>query len=471
LPPGFYDSAWQRQITALQEAVAARDSNSLRRALAEMTSNDTAFCATRNGKPDFEPVLDEISNEFTSLWTVTLPHILQLARMAPKVLGEHEVCLLQAGGDQSQLTLSRTKVATLLALAFLGVLPGTRASMAPLVWPKAGCAFRPNVEKLKCFLQYFDETRTFTSSNDSDIILVRTRLGLKEARQFDTLDGWKASKKCLRNMTVFPLSTSMQESKAPAHVDFSNSSVGGGIFLNAPGASAQEEILFATHPELCVATILAPEPLMDDEVLLVKGARRFVHHMGYLDTFCYAGPIHQQQQEEANRWYIAMDASRYNGGGLNRPFSMDHAYQIMNANRDLHKALCGFRAAAQLLNTDNHAVPTVATGNWGSGAFGGAAAVKALLQWMAASEADVDLEYFPWNDPVLVSELPSLVQCARCTGATVGMLMRALLSTASAATEEPNGRFCDDGKAFLATVENSLMEATGFDIDKRPLTS
>ena len=66
--------------------------------------------------------------------------------------------------------------------------------------------------------------------------------------------------------------------------------------------------------------------------------------------------------------------------------------------RDLHKALCGFRAA-KLSHPDRG---FCATGNWGCGAFGGSPAVKLFVQWVAASLAGLEgLEYYPWDDAVL----------------------------------------------------------------------
>jgi len=64
--------------------------------------------------------------------------------------------------------------------------------------------------------------------------------------------------------------------------------------------------------------------------------------------------------------------------------------------RELNKAYCGFRC------TDDAAAAsepcTVATGNWGCGAFGGDPAVKFLVQLMAASHAQRPLFYFTFDD-------------------------------------------------------------------------
>ena len=115
-------------------------------------------------------------------------------------------------------------------------------------------------------------------------------------------------------------------SPAPLHVDFANARVGGGIFLNAPGATAQEEITFATHPELCAATVLC-EVLRDDEALLIQGARHFCRHSGFLDTFSFLEGV---KRSDPDFFYdavqVVIDARIYDSGGIGRPYRYDHKF-------------------------------------------------------------------------------------------------------------------------------------------------
>ena len=48
-------------------------------------------------------------------------------------------------------------------------------------------------------------------------------------------------------------------------------SPGGGVLLNTPGSTAQEEITFATHPELCAAKLRAIPSLDYAESLVLAG--------------------------------------------------------------------------------------------------------------------------------------------------------------------------------------------------------
>jgi len=68
----------------------------------------------------------------------------------------------------------------------------------------------------------------------------------------------------------------------------------------------------------------------------------------------------------------------------------------------------------------------VATGNWGCGAFGGDFALKALLQWCAASEAGREVHYYAYDD---ANAAPLETMPGRLLGAgirTVGELFQLL---------------------------------------------
>ncbi|XP_056097652.1 poly(ADP-ribose) glycohydrolase [Rhinichthys klamathensis goyatoka] len=69
--------------------------------------------------------------------------------------------------------------------------------------------------------------------------------------------------------------------------------------------------------------------------------------------------------------------------------------------RELNKAFCGF--ARPGVESEN--LSAVATGNWGCGAFGGDTRLKAVLQMMAAAEAERDLMYFTFGDVDLLRDV------------------------------------------------------------------
>merc|ERR1712048_947300 len=88
------------------------------------------------------------------------------------------------------------------------------------------------------------------------------------------------------------------------------------------------------------------------------------------------------------------------------------------------------KASAAFLPTDDNALqqwPTIATGNWGCGAFGGDVHLKALLQWMAASEVERHIKYFPFDNPV-DGDLREIADHLVNTGTTVSTLWQRLLA-------------------------------------------
>ena len=93
--------------------------------------------------------------------------------------------------------------------------------------------------------------------------------------------------------------------------------------------------------------------------------------------------------------------------------------------RELNKACAGFQGANEAMQKE---VATVATGNWGCGVFQGFVELKAVLQWLAASEDGISLRYFPFDAPFG----PRLTECTQTLvdrQVTVGQLWRGLVFT------------------------------------------
>lgn len=322
-PEDFFLTRWPHISQGLDLVGRCSDAGALRASL-QAISDDSNFHAARHGKPDFEAVLDDIP-ESEHFFATLLPKMVQLVQDAPKRFSSKCVPLL-VQGIAEHVFLTYEEVATLLAMAFFGLLPNN-ASISPLYFPKDGCAFPPNTEKLRCFLSYFeditsDSSAIFTtpSTASGGMRVTRALLGA------DTTTLQELETNTCRLCQVIPhdLRTPISQSSALLHVDFANARVGGGIFLNAPGATAQEEITFATHPELCIATVLC-DVLRDDEALLIQGARHFCRHAGFLDTFSFTGKVHPSEPDFKNAAVqVVIDAKMYDGGGIGRPYRYDY---------------------------------------------------------------------------------------------------------------------------------------------------
>lgn len=126
-----------------------------------------------------------------------------------------------------------------------------------------------------------------------------------------------------------------------------------------------------------------------DEVVIVRGARRFTQYSGYQNSFRYEGPT-------STDWRIPRGVRRrVQSISVMDACFKDH-FQLDMVVRDTDKALAAFSAQALSLGregADTHSRPTVATGKWGCGAFGGLTPHKLLQQAMAATLAGVDLEF------------------------------------------------------------------------------
>ena len=280
----FFKKQWMTISEGLRKVSESSDSASLRSHL-QAISSDANFHATRAGKPDFEAVLDYIP-ESKDFFSRILQKIVRLAEAAFSFESKDVQLLVQGVADVVFLTYP--EVATILALAFLGLLPNGRKYESTLLSKRRMCISS----------QYRKTTLFFWA------ILIRFRKQLVMNRVYV----WVA---------LFDLSSWLWRIWRPALVDcakcdfmtFANQStnrkphcmwtlpmpvLAGGIFLNAPGATAQEEITFATHPELCIATILC-DALQDNEAVLIHGARHFLSTRGVPRYVRFPG-------ERATRW-------------------------------------------------------------------------------------------------------------------------------------------------------------------------
>eukprot|EP00795_Rhopilema_esculentum_P013150 gene13150-3943_t len=170
-------------------------------------------------------------------------------------------------------------------------------------------------------------------------------------------------------------------------VDFANRLVGGGVIGEG---CVQEEIRFLICPELILSRLFV-ERLDPNETLLVRGAERFSDYTGYAQTYTFRNDyIDLTPRDRWGRLYtevVAMDAHVFH------TYSQQFAQSMLK--RELNKAHCAFQSIDNL-----DFLPAVATGNWGCGAFGGDARLKALIQLIAAAVSSRDLIYFTFGDTV-----------------------------------------------------------------------
>ncbi|KAK6772932.1 hypothetical protein RDI58_028170 [Solanum bulbocastanum] len=222
------------------------------------------------------------------------------------------------------------------------------------------------------------------------------------------------------------------QSREAIEVDFANMYLGGGALVRG---CVQEEIRFMINPELIAGMLFLP-CMADNEAIEIVGTERFSSYAGYASSFRFNGDYVDKKDIDVlgrrKTRIVAIDAlccpgkSQYRLEGLlretNKAFCgfMDqckrHQYQQLFKDDQTVKATGG-RSIVNLLslghtstssqategtsgnqlarNHKGHGCPPfdnqheigVVTGNWGCGAFGGDPQLKAMLQWIAASQA------------------------------------------------------------------------------------
>eukprot|EP00795_Rhopilema_esculentum_P013309 gene13309-4153_t len=174
-------------------------------------------------------------------------------------------------------------------------------------------------------------------------------------------------------------------------VDFANAYVGGG-----PGGT-QEELMLGISPESLPISILNADPLRSNECIVITGAKKYAEYKGYGLDAIYLGK-NVQKWNWAARKIIAIDALWFQKGtGENRFEQMREDL----LRREVLKCFVGFSSQTN----------GISTGHWGCGAFGGDKEIKAILQVIGASAANVKhLNFFSFGDKVFADDFGSMLQ-------------------------------------------------------------
>uniref|UniRef100_A0A7M4ETU8 Poly(ADP-ribose) glycohydrolase n=1 Tax=Crocodylus porosus TaxID=8502 RepID=A0A7M4ETU8_CROPO len=232
-------------------------------------------------------------------------------------------------------------------------------------------------------------------------------------------------------------------------VDFANRFVGGGV---TGTGLVQEEIRFLINPELIVSRLIT-EVLDHNECLIVTGSEQYSEYTGYAETYRWARS--HEDKTPRDEWkrrcteIVAIDAFHF------RRF-LDQ-FSPEKIKRELNKAYCGFARP----NVPPQHLSAIATGNWGCGAFGGDAKLKALIQILAAAEAGRDVVYFTFGDAELMRDIYNMHTFLCEKSQTVGDVYRLLLryyneECRSCSTSGPDGKLY----AFVYNTIESYADST-----------
>ncbi|XP_055923525.1 poly(ADP-ribose) glycohydrolase [Eupeodes corollae] len=334
----------------------------------------------------FEEELDE--SESKEFFDNILPKIIRLALRLPSIV-PCGIPLLKQGQNRS-LSLTQLQVACLLANAFLCTFPRrntTKRKSEYSTFPDINFnrLFQSRgqsvIEKIKCICHYFK--RVCNRTPTGVVTFIRRSIPTADLPNWSYIEAPLA----VTPLHITSCGTIEDQGRGLLQVDFANKFLGGGVLGHG---CVQEEIRFSICPELLISKLFT-ECLRPTEALIMVGCERYSNYKGYSNSFVWDGDFEDDTPLDSSRrksiHIVAIDAL---------PFAKtSHQYREDLMLRELNKAYVGF------IHPLDTIAPGVASGNWGCGAFGGEATLKALLQLMACTVAKRPLVYFTFGDEKL----------------------------------------------------------------------
>lgn len=237
----------------------------------------------------------------------------------------------------------------------------------------------PKFEFGRCFLNYLTNIGKWLSEQNP--ILEEKIKFIRISKEKELNDYMEETIFCDINIYT---KGSLFDGDASYCVDFANKNIGGGALV---GGCVQEEILFAIQPE-AIVSMLFMEKMGKDDAIRIDNTIQYSKYEGYGESFIFkSNAIGNDTNKIKRTKIIAIDAF---------PHSSIKDQKIIE--RDIYKAFVGFKTVYYDKKEVNEE-KTIATGNWGCGAFGGDYELKFLQQWIAASFAGIKrLDYYTFND-------------------------------------------------------------------------
>ncbi|CAI0428099.1 unnamed protein product [Linum tenue] len=390
----------------------------------------------------FEEVLPSLANLLLELPSLLESHYQNADDLICRAQFHVKTGLRLLGPQEAGMVfLSQELIGALLACALFCLFPADHrgANDLPtinfdLLFSSLYSSYKESQEsKIKCIIHYFE--RICSVRPVGVVSFERKVLCLEQVIKhvsYPEADFWGKSVTRLCPFEVRREGLIEDQSDGALEVDFANKYLGGGALHRG---CVQEEIRFMINPELIVGMLFLP--CMDDnEAIEIVGAERFSNYTGYASSFRFSGDHIDQKGFDSFRRrktrIVAIDA-------LCNPRTRQ--YKLNYLLRETNKAFCGFFVQSKCVvegahcerkNTDSNGISRnmlqsdelpssstdvemidadcrsqvvenpdrkgsfrlddeetvgIATGNWGCGAFGGDPELKAMIQWLAASQA------------------------------------------------------------------------------------
>jgi len=230
------------------------------------------------------------------------------------------------------------------------------------------------IEKLNCFINYFNLMAIeLISKNDKfleeKVSFKRSKLNTN-FRKSSLIDGL-SKKEPLGKIKFMNGKIEDYRERHSTHLDFANRYIGGGALGRG---CVQEEILFLIKPECIVSGLIAPV-MKSDECIILGHCIQYSTYSGYSSSFKFKDSF-ENFKNTLTPPILAIDALKFNDK------NSYEEYKYQSLKHEFLKLYIGFIS----IKTKN-----VCTGNWGCGAFLGTLELKMLIQWIAFTQAKLNL--------------------------------------------------------------------------------
>ncbi|KAK8809540.1 hypothetical protein WA158_000483 [Blastocystis sp. Blastoise] len=247
-----------------------------------------------------------------------------------------------------------------------------------------------STQKLLCILEYFHEN--INRPHYGKFILHRCYL----SNPFTEND----LKYCSQEFSPFQIFSTGKIGDQPNEikVDFADQYIGGYVLTHG---DLQEEIMFVESPE-CLLSVLFCEKMENREAIIIEGADLYSDIIGYGTQFQFNGPIGKNKR--LNDVIISIDAREY--------YNVTNQFDSKELLREINKAYIGF------ISTSSFPYP-IGTGKWGCGAFGGITSLKVIIQWIAATMAKKQINFYTFGNQKEGKELSDFINYVQSNHITV----------------------------------------------------
>ena len=330
------------------------------------------------GKSNFFKKIEQSYQEDGAKLIKVFNNISNLVLTIKDIFPNGEIEILKSN-TKNKLILTRKQVALIFILGFFDIFELGRSKLNTNkrydFYTILNSTYGPSFNKGRCLLNYITIIGKWLEEKNP--ILDEPITYIRENINFNFENFKEITKLC--DVEIVPQG-SMFDTKASFCVDFANKHIGGSALKSG---CVQEEILFAIEPE-AVVSMFFMEKMEYNDAIRIDNLIQYSKYSGYARSFKYEESAINDKEFIIHN-IIAIDAVKvlYSGG-------VDKESVI----RDLMKAYVGFN----LINFDDNDVSklekTIATGNWGCGAFGGDYELKFIQQLLAATYAGVDKLYY-----------------------------------------------------------------------------